>query len=190
MLELAESMGFRTCNVDNHVGWCEYGEGEEMAAVLGHLDVVPAGEGWSVPPYEGKVIDGKIYGRGAMDDKGPTVAALYSLWAIKESAVKLNKRIRLFFGLSEENGGNDIRYYLENGGEIPVMGFTPDGEYPVIHGEKGFIIEHYRYDFKKDKADDFENQFDTFGNDSISHKWKLKEIQGYHNPMDFAITIR
>jgi acetylornithine deacetylase/succinyl-diaminopimelate desuccinylase-like protein len=80
-----------------------------------------------------------------MDDKGPTVAALYSLLAIKESAVKLNRRIRLFFGLSDENGGNDIRYYVENGGEIPVMGFTPDGEYPVIHGEKGFIIEHYKY---------------------------------------------
>ena len=113
MLELAESMGFQTCNVDNHVGWCEYGEGEEMIAVLGHLDVVPAGEGWSVPPYEGKIMDGKIYGRGAVDDKGPTMAALYSLLALKESAVKLNKRIRLFFGLSEENGGNDIRYYLQ-----------------------------------------------------------------------------
>ena len=110
MLNLAESMGFRTCNVDNHVGWCEYGEGEEMVAVLGHLDVVPAGEGWSIPPYEGRVIAGKIYGRGTMDDKGPTVAALYSLLALKESAVKLNRRIRLFFGLSEENGGNDIGY--------------------------------------------------------------------------------
>ncbi len=153
MLGLAESMGFKTCNVDNHVGFCEYGEGDEMIAVLGHLDVVPAGDGWSVPPYEGKVIDGKIFGRGTMDDKGPTVAALYSLLAIKESGIKLDRRIRLFFGLSEENGGNDIRYYLENGGEIPVMGFTPDGEYPVIHGEKGFIIEHYRYDFReKDKG--------------------------------------
>ena len=59
MLELAERMGFKTCNVDNRVGWCEYGEGEEMIAVLGHLDVVPAGEGWSVPPFEGRVIDGK-----------------------------------------------------------------------------------------------------------------------------------
>lgn len=174
MLDLAESMGFRTCNVDNHVGWCECGEGEEMIAVLGHLDVVPPGEGWSVPPYEGRVIDGKIYGRGTMDDKGPTVAALYSLLALKESAVKLNKRIRLFFGLSEENGGNDIGYYVENGGEIPVMGFTPDGEYPVIHGEKGFIIEHYKYDFQNENTDPAEEYVD-----GISYgKWKIVEIQG------------
>lgn len=184
MLELAESMGFKTCNVDNHVGWCEYGEGEEMIAVLGHLDVVPAGEGWSVPPFEGRVIDGKIYGRGTMDDKGPTVAALYSLLALKESSVKLNKRIRLFFGLSEENGGNDIRYYLEKGGEIPVMGFTPDGEYPVIHGEKGFIIEHYRYEFGKNPmigggADSYlDYDFGSYSNDGISPRWKLKEIHG------------
>lgn len=183
MLELAENMGFRTCNVDNHVGWCEYGEGKEMVAVLGHLDVVPAGEGWTVPPYEGRMVDGKIYGRGTMDDKGPTVAALYSLFAIKESAVKLNKRIRLFFGLSEENGGNDIRYYMENGGEIPVMGFTPDGEYPVIHGEKGFIIEHYKYEFGENSIEsevitNYDDFSDGYGNDSISPKWKLKSIQG------------
>jgi len=183
MLNLADSMGFKTCNVDNHVGWCEYGEGEEMIAVLGHLDVVPAGEGWSVPPYEGRVIDGKIYGRGAMDDKGPTVAALYSLLAIKESAVKLNKRIRLFFGLSEENGGNDIRYYVENGGEIPVMGFTPDGEYPVIHGEKGFIIEHYKYvlgdnDIENEVITNYGDFFEDYSNDSVSPRWRLKSIQG------------
>jgi len=174
MLELAKSMGFKTCNVDNHVGWCEYGEGEEMIAVLGHLDVVPAGEGWSVPPYKGCVTDGKIYGRGTMDDKGPTVAALYSLLAIKESGIKLDRRIRLFFGLSEENGGNDIRYYIENGGEIPVMGFTPDGEYPVIHGEKGFIIEHYRYEFGKNNTPAISDNpgLTSYGN------WEVKEIQG------------
>ncbi len=151
MLKLAEDMGFKTCNVGNHVGWCEYGEGDEMIAVLGHLDVVPAGEGWTVPPYEGTVVENKIYGRGTMDDKGPTVAALYALYALKESGIKLDKRVRLFFGLSEENGGGDISYYVKNGGEIPVMGFTPDGEYPVIHGEKGFIIEHYTYEYKSEK---------------------------------------
>lgn len=148
MLELAKAMGFKTCNVDNHVGWCEYGEGEEMVAVLGHLDVVPAGEGWSVPPFEGRIIDDKLYGRGTMDDKGPTMAALYGLYALKESGLPLKRRIRVIFGLSEENGGGDIAYYLEHGGEVPVMGFTPDGEYPVIHGEKGFIIEHYKCDYE------------------------------------------
>ncbi len=143
MLELAESLGFRTYNMDNQVGWAEYGEGDEMVAVLGHLDVVPEGDGWSVPPYEGRIVDGRIYGRGTMDDKGPTVAALYSLLAIKESALPLKRRIRVIFGLNEETGSADMKYYAAHGGEVPVMGFTPDGEYPVINGEKGLINEGY-----------------------------------------------
>ncbi|MGE4277009.1 MAG: Sapep family Mn(2+)-dependent dipeptidase, partial [Lawsonibacter sp.] len=141
MLDLAQNMGFSVCNMDNQVGWCEYGQSEEMVAVLGHLDVVPEGEGWTVPPYEGRVTDGKIYGRGSMDDKGPTVAALYALQALKEAEVPLKRRIRLIFGLNEETGSADMKYYLSHGGEVPVMGITPDGEYPVINGEKGLVTE-------------------------------------------------
>ena len=144
MLSKAEALGFATGNLDNHVGWCEYGQGEEMVAVLGHLDVVPEGDGWTVPPYGGLVQDGRIYGRGTMDDKGPTVCALYGLKAIKDSGVPLNKRIRILFGLNEETGSADMKYYRAHGGEIPVMGFTPDGEYPIINGEKGLITETYR----------------------------------------------
>jgi len=147
MLALAEKMGFFAVNMDNQLGWCEYGEGEEMVAVLGHLDVVPEGEGWSVPPYEGLVRDGRIYGRGTMDDKGPTVAALYALKAIADSGLPMRRRIRILFGLNEETGSADMKYYRANGGEIPVMGFTPDAEYPVINGEKGIITETYVCDF-------------------------------------------
>ena len=100
MLGLAQAMGFETYNMNNQVGWCEYGSGDEMVAVLGHLDVVPAGDGWSVPPYEGQIQDGKIFGRGTMDDKGPSVAALFALKAIKESGIPLKRRIRLIFGLN------------------------------------------------------------------------------------------
>lgn len=139
MLSLAAEMGFATYNLDNHLGWCEWGEGEEMVAVLGHLDVVPEGDGWHMPPYEGRVQDGKIYGRGTMDDKGPTVAALYALKALKESGAKPTKRIRLIFGLNEENGSADMKYYAQKGQETPIFGFTPDGEYPVINGEKGLV---------------------------------------------------
>lgn len=144
MLGRAEALGFKTGNLDNHVGWCEYGEGEEMVAVLGHLDVVPEGDGWSVPPYGGVVKDGRIYGRGTMDDKGPTVCALYGLKAIKDAGAPLQRRIRILFGLNEETGSADMKYYRAHGGEIPVMGFTPDGEYPIINGEKGLITETYR----------------------------------------------
>lgn len=139
VLELAESMGFETYNMDEQLGWCEYGTGEEMVVVLGHLDVVPEGDGWSVPPYEGVSKDGKIYGRGAMDDKGPAMAALYALKAIKDAGVSLKRRVRIIFGLNEETGAADMRYYKAHGGELPVMGFTPDADYPVIHGEKGII---------------------------------------------------
>ena len=139
VLKAADAMGFKTCNVDGHVGWCEYGSGEEMVAVLGHLDVVPAGDGWSFDPWGGEIKDNKIFGRGTMDDKGPSIAALFALEAIRDLSLPLKRRIRLIFGCNEETGAQDVKYYLAQGGEIPVMGFTPDAEYPVIHGEKGII---------------------------------------------------
>lgn len=138
-LATAEALGFETCNVDGHMGWCEYGDGEEMVAVLGHLDVVPAGDGWTVDPYGGEIIDGKIWGRGTTDDKGPSIAALYALAALRDTGLPIRRRIRVLLGCNEETGSADVKYYLSNGGEVPVMGFTPDGEYPVINGEKGII---------------------------------------------------
>ncbi len=139
VLSTAQSLGFHTENVDNHLGWCEYGEGEEMIAVLGHLDVVPAGDGWTCDPYGADIQDGKIWGRGTTDDKGPTIASLFALAALRDSGLPISKRIRLLFGCNEETGSADVKYYLNKGGEVPVMGFTPDGEYPVINGEKGII---------------------------------------------------
>lgn len=139
VLAAAEKLGFRTENVDGHLGWCEYGEGEEMVAVLGHLDVVPAGDGWSFDPWGGEIKDGRIWGRGTMDDKGPSIAALFALAALRDSGLPIQRRIRLLFGCNEETGSADVKYYLAKGGEVPKMGFTPDGEYPVINGEKGII---------------------------------------------------
>lgn len=139
VLAAAERLGFPTENVDNHLGWCEYGSGEEMVAVLGHLDVVPAGDGWTFDPWGGEIRDGRIFGRGTMDDKGPSIAALFALAAIRDAGLPLKRRIRLLFGCNEETGSQDVKYYLAKGGEVPVMGFTPDGEYPVINGEKGII---------------------------------------------------
>ena len=139
VLSAAENLGFRTVNVDGHLGWCEYGEGKEMVAVLGHLDVVPAGDGWSFDPWGGEIRSGRIFGRGTMDDKGPSIAALYALAALRDSGLPIRRRIRLLFGCNEETGSADVKYYLSHGGEVPVMGFTPDGEYPVINGEKGII---------------------------------------------------
>ena len=149
ILSAANKLGFKTVNVDNHLGWCEYGEGEEMIAVLGHLDVVPAGDGWTCDPFGGEIKDSKIWGRGTTDDKGPTIAALYALAALRDSQLPIRRRVRLLFGCNEETGSADVKYYLNHGGEVPVMGFTPDGEYPVINGEKGIINATYSCHYKQ-----------------------------------------
>lgn len=143
-LELSESLGFKTVNVDNMIGYAEYGSGDEMIAVLGHLDVVPEGEGWTYPPYAAEIHDGKIFGRGTTDDKGPLIGALYALKAIKDLNIPLKRRVRVFFGLNEETGSLCVKHYVEKGEEMPVCGFTPDAEYPIINGEKGIVTCKYK----------------------------------------------
>ena len=148
-LSTAAGLGFAVTDLDHQMGWCEYGEGEEMIAVLGHLDVVPEGEGWSFDPFGGEIKDGKLFGRGSMDDKGPTFAALYALAALRDTGLPLKRRIRILFGTNEETGSNDMKYYKSHGGELPVMGLTPDGEYPVINGEKGIINVDFRASYRQ-----------------------------------------
>lgn len=136
-LELGKKLGFRTKNVGNRAGWVEIGDGEEMVAVLGHLDVVPLGEGWKHPGFGAVIEDGILYGRGVLDDKGPTIGAMYGLKAIKDAGIKLDRRIRVIFGTDEECDSSCIKHYIEAGEEIPTMGFTPDGDFPLIFFEKG-----------------------------------------------------
>ncbi|WP_125152487.1 dipeptidase PepV [Clostridium rectalis] len=143
-LKLSENLGFNTVNLDNMIGYAEYGQGDEMVAVLGHLDVVPEGDGWKYPPYGGEIHGGKIYGRGTTDDKGPTIGAIYALKAIKDLNIPLNKRVRIIFGTNEETGSNCVKHYVKKGEEIPVAGFTPDSEYPIINGEKGIVTSKYK----------------------------------------------
>ncbi|AJD26050.1 dipeptidase PepV [Clostridium botulinum] len=138
-LEISEKLGFKTVNVDGYVGYAEYGEGDEYVGVLGHLDLVPEGDGWKYPPYGAEIHDGKMYGRGTTDDKGPIMAALYGLKAIKESKLPLSKKVRILFGTNEETGSKEIEHYLEKE-KPPVLGFTPDAEYPIIYAEKGITI--------------------------------------------------
>lgn len=149
-LQLSENLGFKTVNVDNMIGYAEYGQGDEMIAVLGHLDVVPEGDGWTYPPYAAEIRDGKIYGRGTTDDKGPTIGALYALKAAKDLNIPLKRRVRIFFGLNEETGSKCVQHYVENGGEMPVAGFTPDAEYPIINGEKGIVTCKYSRKLNQD----------------------------------------
>lgn len=137
LLALGEKLGFRTGNADNRMGWIEYGEGEEMVGILGHVDVVPAGDGWKYPAYGAEIHDGVIWGRGVLDDKGPTVGAVYALKAIRDLNLPIDRRIRVLFGTDEECGSSCARHYVENGYEMPTIGFTPDAEFPAIFCEKG-----------------------------------------------------
>ena len=135
-LRIAEEMGFRTCNMDNYCGWAEIGEGPEIIGIVAHLDVVPAGEGWETDPFTMTRRDGRVYGRGVSDDKGGVVASLFAMKALKDSGRVLNKRIRLLMGTAEETGSECMEYYVRHG-EPVSCGFTPDGSFPGIHGEKG-----------------------------------------------------
>ncbi len=138
-LDICDKLGFKTVNMDGYVGYAEYGEGEEYIGILGHLDVVPEGDGWKYPPYAAEIHDGKIYARGALDDKGPIMAALYGLKAVKESNLSLAKKVRIIFGTNEETGSKDMDYYMKYE-KPPIAGFTPDAEYPIIYAEKGATI--------------------------------------------------
>lgn len=139
-LELCATLGFRTKNVDYRYGYAEIGQGSEIIGILAHLDTVPAGNGWTYPPFDGTIDDGKLYGRGVEDDKGPAIACIYAMKDLLDSGMPLNKRIRLIFGQDEETGNwLDIKAYCENE-ELPTCGFTPDACFPAIYGEKGILI--------------------------------------------------
>ena len=140
MLAMGTRDGFTTKNVDNYGGHIEFkGEGDGIFALLGHLDIVPEGNNWNTDPYEATIIDNKIYGRGAIDDKGPTIVAYYAMKALKEAGFKPRKDIRLILGLDEETNWDGMKYYMQKE-ETPDMGFAPDADFPVIHCEKGLII--------------------------------------------------
>lgn len=145
-LSLAKSMGFETHNYDNYAGEVVFGEGEPFA-ILAHLDVVPAGEGWSRPPFaaeindevsEGGVEGMKIWGRGTMDDKGPAIATLYAMKALKDEGFTPRRKIQFIVGCNEESGWKCIEHYKKVA-KLPDEGFSPDASFPAIYAEKGII---------------------------------------------------
>ncbi|MBQ9942634.1 MAG: Sapep family Mn(2+)-dependent dipeptidase [Christensenellaceae bacterium] len=138
MLDQAEALDLDSENLFGHMGCASYGSGSETLGILTHLDVVPAGEGWDTPPFEAVVKDGKIYGRGAVDNKGPAVAALYALHAIKQTCIGLNKQVKVFFGCDEESGWGDIDFFKAHYPEIDYV-ISPDAYFPIVNREKGLL---------------------------------------------------
>ncbi len=151
-LEICSSLGMRTENFDGYAGHAEYGEGDEIVGILAHVDVVPEGSGWVHDPYGGEIDDGKIFGRGTIDDKGPAVAAIYALKAVMDSGIKFNKRVRIIIGCDEESGRwACMKHYFKHA-EMPICGFSPDAVFPIINSEMGIIISSLEKEFKQDKG--------------------------------------
>lgn len=136
ILNLGNKFGFKTKNIEGYCGYIECGEGKELIGIIGHLDVVPANidDGWHFPPFEPTIEDGKLFARGAIDDKGPVVSALYAMKILNEN-YKLNKRVRLILGLNEEVDWKCIEHYKEKE-EWPSISFSPDADFPCIYAEK------------------------------------------------------
>jgi succinyl-diaminopimelate desuccinylase len=157
MLDLGKKMGFDTYNDDNYAGHIEFKSpegGDGYFGIVGHLDVVPVGSGWDNDPF---VMvdngDGFVYGRGVSDDKGPVIAALYAMKALKEEGKVPKMNIRLVLGTDEETGDISASHYTEKMGH-PVMGFTPDADFPIVNGEMGIMVFELAQKFNRKPGKD------------------------------------
>lgn len=138
---IAEKYGLYTENWENYLGIVQLAPGSARRLdILAHLDVVPAcAETWTVTaPFTMKEVDGRVYGRGVMDDKGPALAAIYALRAIKELGLTCRHPVRVFLGCDEESGASELRYYF-NRTQAADMTLSPDAGWPVINLEKGIM---------------------------------------------------
>ena len=181
VLNLGKEYGFEVKNIENVAGHIEYGEGEEVIGVLGHLDVVPTGDGWTYPPFEPTIVGDKIYARGALDDKGACIASLYALKALKDNHIKLNKKVRLIVGTDEETGSRGIERYLKVE-KMPELGFSPDADYPIIYGEKGilsFVLEsdNINDEIVKFESGDRMNVVPEIASVELKHDYKKQYLQ-------------
>ncbi|MEG2685109.1 MAG: Sapep family Mn(2+)-dependent dipeptidase, partial [Erysipelotrichaceae bacterium] len=138
MMNLGIKYGFSVNNIDGYALSITYGEQDDSIGILSHLDVVPAGKGWTSNPFCTTIRDGYLFARGVLDDKGPAMMSLYALRIIKEYNIKLNKKVVLIFGLDEESEMRCMNYYTEHA-SIPSCGFVPDADFPLIYGEKGIM---------------------------------------------------
>lgn len=147
VLGLARDMGFSVKNLDGYAGIVDYDcGGSETLGVLCHLDVVPEGTGWTYDPFGAELAGGHIFGRGALDDKGPTLSSLYALWAIKRAGLPLRRNVRIILGCDEETSWQCMRHY-EAVEPLPDLAVSPDAEYPLIWSEKGILQAVYAKQF-------------------------------------------
>ena len=150
ILAKGEEFGFKSKNVDNYAGHIEFGSGEEILGVLAHIDVVPVEESeWVSDPFKLDIRENKLFGRGTTDDKGPLVASLIAMKALKDEGFVPNKKIRLIMGCDEESGSRCLERYLDKEAH-PNLAFSPDADFPLIYGEKAIISFDIMANIKND----------------------------------------
>ena len=136
-LDTAGRMGLGVGHDQGYLGWAELpGETNRQIAAIGHVDVVPAGEGWTVEPFALTRRDGWLFGRGVIDNKGPALVTLHALNCLKRAGFRPRCTVRMLFGTNEESGMRDVYHYLGSH-EPPAFLFTPDADFPAGYGEKG-----------------------------------------------------
>ena len=138
IMSRAKDFGLDGELVSEHSGHVQLGDGGRLCGVLAHLDVVPAGNNWSVNPFALTEQDGRLYGRGIADDKGAALVNLYCLRALKESGIKGKNTLRAIYGTREETGMKDMDEYFK-AQPLPDLAFTPDSEYGICYAEKGIL---------------------------------------------------
>ncbi len=148
-LDICRECGFEVTNIHNAIGFADMNNKELELGILAHADVVPEGDGWTGDPYKMEFVNGNITGRGTSDDKGPMVAAIYAMKAIKELGIPLSKNVRMIIGSDEECGSGDLPYYFNNY-PTPKYSFSPDAEFPLINIEKGRFAPHFFADVPED----------------------------------------
>ena len=157
ILSFGKRDGYKTKLVENKAGHIEVGQGEELFGILGHVDVVPVVEAdWTSHPFKPEIRDGKIFARGSLDDKGPTMAAYYAVKLLDKLGVKWNKRVRVIVGSDEETGFRCVEAYFKHEEQL-ASGFTPDAMFPLVYAEKAratfdhklkFVDEDGQYNYK------------------------------------------
>ncbi len=152
VMEMGKELGFEVKDYNGHVATFTWGSEGKEVGILSHMDVVPVGEGWNTDPFDPVIMDGKMFGRGTIDDKGPMVAGFYAMKAIMESGLPVSNHVKHIVGCNEEDGHNCMKYYMskEKG---PDFGFSPDASFSVIHGEKAMVKYRVRKEWDNMNTD-------------------------------------
>lgn len=127
--------------LQNHQNYCaslRWGQGSEELGIFTHLDVVPAGIGWTTDAFTPVVENGFVRGRGSIDNKGSAIVGLYALDCIRSLKLPMKHAVRLFFGCNEEDMMTDVEYYGRTVG-WPKFTLVPDSMFPAAFAEKGIF---------------------------------------------------